>query len=310
MARRPPDFFRRTTIRAALLPLAALCCQSFFAQTVASAPPEFEAISIKLSPAWEGKGAPPIMFKEGGPGTGSPTRVVFHHYPLRDLLMQAYGVQPYQISGPSWLVDVIYLQTDSFEISATMAAGTTKEQLAVMLQNAMAERFNLKLHRETRTVPGFALTTGSHSPKLQAAAEFSPSEEAEARGKLGPTGKDGFPAMPPAYSGHLVNVQSDLTTRVKFMRRSMAEFAEWIAATQVKRPVVDRTGLAGRFDFLFEFQPNLSVSGDASNADPAAPSVPGLFSAVESALGLKLVRESCQVETLVIDHADRRPTEN
>jgi uncharacterized protein (TIGR03435 family) len=265
---------------------------------------QFEVLSVKPVPQWDHKSMPPIPKKEGGPGT---SKIAFHNYPLRDLLLQAYDVQPYQISGPSWVVDVVYADKDMFDLSATMPAETTKEQFATMLQNALVERFNMKIHRENTTAQGYALTIGKQ-PKLARSPEFAGSVEADAGFRIYPLGKDDFEMYPPGYSGLSIKIQSD-RHRIKFMRQSMAQFAKWAGATQLKRPVIDRTGLEGSYDFILEFEWGGPKTADPADGSPAA-AAPSFLNAVESVLGLKLVREMCPIEMLVIDHVDRVPTAN
>jgi len=207
-------------------------------------------------------------------------------------------------------MDVVYTQTDAFDVSANMPAGTTKEQFAIMLQKALTERFNLEIHREDKPVQGYGLTVSSHGSKLQRLPEAAASNDSPAPIDFRTKGKDGFFISPPEYKGVLVDTfTTPGVTRIKFMRESMAEFAEWLAASQ-KRPVIDRTGLAGEYSFLLEFQAGSPTITDPSGPEPPADTRAGIFGALESTLGLKLVREPCQVKMLVIDHADRMPSAN
>jgi uncharacterized protein (TIGR03435 family) len=280
--------------------LAALLCGGLLAGQ-SGEKLQFDALSVKPVPAWDGKGMPPLPRKVGGPG--SP-RVTFHNCLLRDLLVQAYDIQPYQLSAPSWVMNAFYADADSFDIEATMPANTTKEQFAIMLQNALVERFNMKIHRETKTTQGYALTVGKQL-KIAPVPEPIGAEPIVEPDKY-VLGKDGFAVTPPGYSGLRINAAQG-RMRVKFMRQSMAQFAKWMAATELKRPVVDRTGLEGRYDFILEFQFGGVKTTDSADGGTDAPSFLG---AVESVLGLKLVREPCTVEMLVVDHVDRMPTAN
>src|SRR3974377_844793 len=115
----------RKTIRWNFCGAALPAFLAILAGAQANQEPRFEAFSIKPSPKWTG-GFPPIQSMQGGPGTARPNRIGLSYYPLRDMLTRAYGVQPYQISGPGWLVDVKYLQTDTFEVDATLPPGATK----------------------------------------------------------------------------------------------------------------------------------------------------------------------------------------
>jgi uncharacterized protein (TIGR03435 family) len=252
---------------------------------------------------------PPIPHEEGGPGTASPTRLTYRNLTMWHLLMRAYGVEPYQLSGPAWAVELRFPPTEAFELAATLPPGATKEQLAIMLQNALADRFHLKVHRENKTTQGYALTVGKQGPKLTRSPESVAPTEAEAGPRPYVLGKDGFPTEPPSYSGLLVDAKPD-RIRLKFARTSMADLAKWLGKNR-KSPVIDRTGLEGQYDFIFEFQNGGPSTVDAGDTAPAGDGgAPSLFYALESVLALKLVRETCPIEMLVIDHVDHMPTAN
>ena len=118
--------------------------------------------------------------KSGGPGTPEPGRVTFTHVPLSYLLAQAYDVWEDQVTGPAWLSD----WSHAFTIVATMSPTTTPEQYRFMLQNLLAERFGVRVHRERQTRPGYELVVAEGGPKLE---EWKP----------GTTNKADFPRMTP-----------------------------------------------------------------------------------------------------------------
>lgn len=103
-----------------------------------------------------------------GPGTTDPGRVRFGRVTLAELLQKAFGVQPDQVSGHAWMADP--MEPDKYDVAATMAPGTTKEQFQVMLQKLLAERFELAVHHGTRNVPGYELVVSKGGPKLAEAA--------------------------------------------------------------------------------------------------------------------------------------------
>src|SRR6516165_11144822 len=122
--------------------LAACLCSLVRAQP-AAAKLEFEVASIKPA-TLPGRG-PIRLGQRGGPGSGDPGRVTYTFSTMLDLLADAYSVKRNQISGgPTWL------DSERFDIVAKIPAGATKEQVNVMLQNLLAERFKLTLHRETK----------------------------------------------------------------------------------------------------------------------------------------------------------------
>src|SRR5580658_6614238 len=142
----------------------------------------FEAASVKPT-------APPDrngevnMGTEGGPGTADPVRIQYRYLTLKTLLMTAFNVKTYRISGPAWI------DTERFDIVATLPPGAAKDQLAVMLQNLPAERFKIALHRETKELPMYSLTLAKSGPKMKQSTE-SPAGAAppRSRPRIGPDG--------------------------------------------------------------------------------------------------------------------------
>src|SRR6202050_2161745 len=153
-----------------------------FAQTTA-ATPSFEVAPIK--PA-----APPAasmgpgggmkiairMGSQGGPGTSDPGQITYSSMPIKSLLVTAYGVKTYQVSGPSWM------DTERFDIVAKVPPGATKDDVKLMLQNLLAERFKLTLHREKKELPMYALMVAKNGPKLKE----SPPDDPDAKDAADP----------------------------------------------------------------------------------------------------------------------------
>jgi uncharacterized protein (TIGR03435 family) len=270
---------------------------------------QFEVASVKPSPPPTGR-LPSLPRPQGGPGTSDPTRINYRNVPVSMLITQAYAVNAADIVGPAWTTTFDFMGgEDRYDIQATLPAGTTKEQFLVMLQNLLAERFALKVHREKREVPASALVLAKNGPKLKESPSVPPGADPGEKVNVSVRGEDGFPVTPPGYSGLFVSVKSG-HTRVKFIRYSMDQFAKW-TRTQSKRPGVDKTSLAGTYDFYLEFANDF---GTRRTADGATPEIetPGLdFSAaLQTELGLKLVPDKTEIDFLIIDHIDRRPSGN
>jgi len=123
------------------------------------APPAFEVASVKPAPLPPSGRARPTG--AAGPLSNGPGQISYPNISLHTLLTSAYGVKDYQISGPSWL------DSERFEIIAKLPPGTSKEQIPVMLQRLLADRFKLKLHREEKELPIYALVIGKNGPKLK-----------------------------------------------------------------------------------------------------------------------------------------------
>ena len=327
--------------------LAAWLCCMVHAQSTADAKPaeaklEFEVASIKPS-APPGRG---VIRKDspGGPGSGDPGRVTYTFSTIRDLMVDAYGVKRYQVSGgPKWL------DSEPFDIVAKVPGGATKEQVKVMLQNLLSERFKLTLHRETKELPMYALVVGAKGPKLKD-SNFTDSQPKEGRGEAGAPaaapppplrpsleksrikiGPDGCPETPPMAGGRAGNFMM-MTPNGECMisnGQTMDGLARQLS-NRFDRPVIDQTGLKGQYDLRLRFDPSSMPGGRGgtimmikdgpgpgpASADPAnriAPDgdpPPSIFNALQQQLGLKLEAGKGTVELLVIDHVEKTPTEN
>lgn len=208
---------------------------------------------------------------------------------LEDLISFAYDVQTKQIvNGPSWM------DTERYDIEAVPdAPGTPNtEQIRIMIRKLLTDRFKLSFHQEKRELPAYVLTVGKNGEKLT---------PTEAKGQLPGLG------FGPGTGGLTLHV----------MNATMSDFTGFLQILVLDRPVVDRTGLAGRYDFQCTFAPDESEFGGhpprfpapgesngstGSTADTAT--APGLFDAVQQQLGLKLSAEKTDVNVIAIDHVD------
>jgi len=181
--------------------------------------------------------------------------------------MMAYGLNPRQIvGGPAWAA------ADEYDIVAAAPEGVpVTVNWNAMLRKLLADRFQLTFHHEQRETDVYALTVAKGGPKLK------PADAAE---------------------GHYSGCQRFVCT---FRNDSMEQFAQWLQTED--KPVVDKTGVAGRFDFTLTWTPDESPAADNPNGPP------GLFTALQEQLGLKLEPVKAPVQVLVVDHAER-PSEN
>jgi len=222
---------------------------------------------------------------------------------------------------------------DAIEDSATIPAGTTKDQFRLMLQNLLKERFHLRLHHETRLRPGYELTVAP-GPKIKAVEPSNPGSAApeDARRTAEAVSWGEFPSLLPGPRTFSMVVGG--TIRVKYQEQAMAALAEGLGAmirmalgTDLSAGlgrVRDKTGLSGVFTFTLSFACEAcansshlsSPSADIAAGSPAAaasePSgAPSLFVALEKQLGLRLKKISdVPVDVLVIDNLDKSPTSN
>jgi uncharacterized protein (TIGR03435 family) len=281
---------------------------------------QFDVASVKREPARPVNG-PPIN-TTGGPGTKDPGRFTAAQTALLYLIIRAYGLDPDQLKGPSWLDDA---WNSGYAISATMPATTTQEEFCGMLRNLIVERFHLAFHYEKQPRPGYELTVMPGGPKFR---EFVPGPATPGEGS-GPRGLDanGFPILSPSQpTARLMNTSRTGVTKESF-RNNMALFTrdlvgvigQWNGTFGPGLPlvrVIDKTGLAGIYEFRLEFagipsaKPVPQVAPDLAASDPVDAG-PNIFSAVQQQLGLKLTKVAdVQVDVMIIDHIDQTPTEN
>jgi uncharacterized protein (TIGR03435 family) len=255
----------------------------------------------------------------GGPGTSDPTRINYKWILVRRLLMTAFGVPLDQISGSDWVMG----PNARFEIVANVTPGATKDQTKEMLLNLLKERFHLTFHREKKDFDMYALVVGKGGPKLKEAASadgtLPPRPES---GTLAPTpvlDRDGFPQLPAGRTG-AQGITRNGVTRIT-ARMETAEGLARMLRGSLRGGVrtEDHTGLTGKYDFRLEFskespgpmgRSGLAVAPPGAAADVASDAAPDLFSALEKQLGLKLEKSKIQLDVVVIDHFDRKPTEN
>jgi uncharacterized protein (TIGR03435 family) len=253
----------------------------------------FEVASVKPS-AKQGM----ITRREGGPGTSDPGRFRVTNAALSALVVLAYGIQyADQLRRPAWM------DTDEFDVVANVPHGTTAEQLRKMLQNLLAERFRMQVHHETQVVPVYELTVAESGPKLKPAAEGNGTDDfVPGRGPR-PTDRDGFPILPPGRP-NVACAQLPQGSHCTFRMLTMAMLVQRLSLpTFVDRLVVDKTGLAGPYDFTLYYS---RLSGPPPGPDDNAPSIE---QAVQQQLGLKLAPSKASIDVLVIDHAEA-PTAN
>jgi uncharacterized protein (TIGR03435 family) len=178
-----------------------------------------------------------------------------------------------------------------FELNAVVPLGTTPREADLMLQDALDKRFHLAYHRALEHLQGFELVVAKGGAKLRSASGApDPEEPTEPR-----MAADGFPEV--AHQGASFMGKR---ARIRYQGKSMTEIAA-ILSRYVKAPVVDRTGLAGAYDF--ELHWDLS----SLEADPEGPT---LFEAISSQLGLKLEGKKVDISVFVVDRADKSPAPN
>jgi uncharacterized protein (TIGR03435 family) len=270
---------------------------------VASAQPRFETASAR--PVEKFVGNFPIRRIVGGPGTESPGRIEYREMSLKDLLFNAFRVQFFQLRTQSWMEDVF------FDVRATVPAGATRDDVAQMLQGLLAERFKLKIRRETRDVRGYVMTVAKEGAKVtESPAVVAPAEPAR-RGGFD-LDKDGFVVLPPGTTSLIAIPSADGVRRLTGARVTMRVFAGYLRR-ELQQPVADETGLKGMYDFRVAYTPEVATPGNTGPPEASGPDVkpaPTLLQALDRQLGLKMVSRPVPTEILTIEHIELRPVEN
>lgn len=266
------------------LPLTLAHVKDDAAWEIPKPPPPPKMMPADADPAFEVVTVKPSV--PGRPGKAfqsTRTEVRSVNTSVADLMVFAYGVHPRQISGgPGWV------ESDKYDLEGKPEGGVpNNKQFRVMLQKLLADRFQLKFHHDKKELTVYALTVGKNGPKL--------------------TKNDSGGASPALFFRGLGNLPARNAT--------MEEFAGAMQSAVLDRPVVDHTGLEGRFDFQLQWTPDETQFLDLRppGAPPAPPPgtevFPDLFSAIQQQLGLKLESAKAQIDVLVIDKIER-PSEN
>jgi uncharacterized protein (TIGR03435 family) len=223
------------------------------------------------------------------------------------LLRRAYDVKASEIFGPG------VLDSEHFNIVAKVPAGATKDQVPAMFRSLLAERFKVTLHREDRMLAGYSLQVAKSGLKMKESTAPTPTtdDEAPASGPP-PIGEDGFPILRKSL---LVNGPITLFRQGRArLEASQAPLSALAAAlsNQLDRVVMDSTGLSGKYEMVVTWTPDANEVGARARDSQEGASTPeaSLFGALEEQLGLRLVSEKIKRNAVVVDHAEKVPTEN
>jgi uncharacterized protein (TIGR03435 family) len=252
----------------------------------------------------------------GGPGTGDPVTYTCRNCPLTVLVTQAYDQKRFEMVADRWMDDLRY------DVTAKVPAGATKEQFRIMLQHFLAERFKLATHHESKEMDAYELVIGKNGPRFKESPKESVDDPAAGPpaappppGPL-PKDKDGHPVVPPGAT-IFESVNGVPWAHMNASKETMDSFVARVSSF-LRHPVFDATGLKGKYDFVLTWSPDLAgmgvpppppAGGEAPPA-PLTPDGPTLFGAIQAQLGLKLESRKRQVDVLVLDHAEKVPTEN
>jgi uncharacterized protein (TIGR03435 family) len=271
-----------------------------------TATPKFEVASIRPSADCDAAG------RRGGAASPSPGRLTVTCLPLALLIQSAYdryadghlnsGLPIPITGGPAWI------DSSRYDINAKAEDNASLEMMSgPMLQALLEDRFKLKLHRETREIPVYALTVAKGGFKLHQLEDGScpPAMSSADTVALLQAGK----ALPKFCGSTLLGKNT-----ADFRGMSIDEFSKNLGRV-LDRPIVEKTGIAGLFDFHLEFAPDeatplffrFNALRAAAGDDP--PGGPSIFTAMQEQLGLKLEPAKGPGEFLIIDSVER-PSDN
>jgi uncharacterized protein (TIGR03435 family) len=189
-------------------------------------------------------------------------------------MVYAYWIHPTQVLGATGWMD-----SDKFDVVAKPEGDQVPEdQLRKMLQTLLADRLQLKFHHEMKELQAYAFVVGKTGSKMKAR-----------------TPGDGGPGFRLVFQG----------ARLPGRNASIAQLAFVLQAIVLDRPVIDKTGLTGNFDFDLSWMPNETQFGGKGATMAADPDSPDIFTAVQEQLGLRLEAQRDPVDVLVIDRAEK-----
>jgi uncharacterized protein (TIGR03435 family) len=287
--------------------LAILLAASSFAQAPAQSPrPEFEVASIKPYAA-----SGPNEVAVGVHVDGAQIQAT--GLSIRNLIAIAYRIKAALISGPDWIT------SERFDISAALPAGSTAAQLPEMFQSLLADRFQMKVHRDKKELPVYVLGAGKGPLKLKESPPNPDADKDEPKGTANVSAGGSAKGVGINF-GHGVSF-TFANNQFVATKMTMAMFAENLERF-ADRPIVDETGLTGQYDFTIDFTPEdyrvmliRSAVNSGGNVRPQALRLldhasPSALGDALQQVGLKLDSRKAPLDVLVIDDALKTPTAN
>ena len=262
-------------------PTQLLLCLAISSLAIHAAPLAFEVASIKAAPPPTGMGIRVGIGQDKG-------RITMSNVNLRMLLARAYKIKEHQLVAPDWM------DSARFDIVAKLPEGATSDQVPEMIQTLLADRFKVTIHKESKVLPIYAMIVAKGGPKMK---------EAEADGNL--------------------RVMMSPKGREMSGKATLSRLADALS-NMMDRPVVDETELKGVFEIDLTWSPDESDSprlregggpagahegGEGGKFQDTADA-PNIFVALQEKMGLKLEARKSPADIIVVDSAEKVPTEN
>jgi uncharacterized protein (TIGR03435 family) len=266
-------------MRSAILILA--CCTALLAQQPAKKP-EFEVARVRMID-------PNNSILVGM--AADPSLISYRNLTLRDAIRGAYMVRDFLIVGPDWM------STVRFQVDAKLPAGATSDQIPLMFQSLLEDRFGLTWRREPKEMQVYSLQVGKDGPKLKEAMKAEGNQPQA-------MGTDGKPRSLVGFGGNASQVtvtapSASLLTLVGVTSRFTA------------KPLVDDTGIQGEYNFTLTFAPEVTTSLGIAPPNPTVPTDPApTLSEALKQYGLRVETKKATVDMFVVTHAEKTATDN
>jgi len=256
----------------ATLSLILFAATAAFGQSADAPAPAFDVASVKVSQPGTAGGPRRRENIQVSPGT-----VTMRNVNLKSSIRWAWHVSEYQVTGPDWL------DSERYEIAGKAAGPATEEQLRLMTQTLLRERFKLALHCQTKDFAVYVLVAGKNGPKVH---------ESTTEGETS-----------------IETNQKQMSVSVQ--RAPVSQLVEMLSNV-LRAPVIDMTGLKGRYDVslnVAKYAADMAAPGKSVESTPMDPQA--LIALVlQGELGLKLEAKKMPLDLLIVDHAEKVPVEN
>jgi uncharacterized protein (TIGR03435 family) len=254
------------------LTLILFAATAAFCQSADPPAPAFDVASVKVSQPGTAGGprrTQRILF--------SPGTVTMRNVSLKAAIRWAWHVSEFQVSGPDWL------DSERYEIAGKAAGPATEDQLRLMMQALLRERFKLALHLQTKELGAYLLVAGKNGPKVH---------ESTTEGETS-----------------IETNQKQMS--VSIQRAPVAQLVEMMS-NMLRAPVIDMTGLKGRYDLSIDvakYAADMASPGRSVESTPM-DTMALVTTLLQSELGLKLEARKMPLEVVIVDRAERSPVEN
>lgn len=277
--------------------------------------PEFEVASIKPFEIARPTDAAAIAAAArmppagGGPGTADPTHIRINATRPKGIVQMAFDAKDFQVLNAD-------AASDMFNYDVVVPAGASKDDVKMMWRNLLISRFGLKYHMEQREFQVEELTVGPRGHKLTDNIEPAPPPDEPNAGPPRITrDSDGRPVL---QRPGMVTMSAVNGGAIVFRTTAKAQPVSALVtmlSNELGHPVIDKTGLMGKYDFYVEYTPSQTRGIGPGGAAPPAPVATAelgvdLVGAVQQQLGLRLSKGKGMLDVVVVDKIERTPTEN